>query len=75
MPASEPSNAIRRLHRQIVASGVPQVVVKDFKGRFVTFPSISPRLASMQRSSLWSSRILGVFTPEVEMETLMQEVC
>lgn len=74
MRAIEPSKAIQRLHKQIAAAGVPQVVVRDFKDRFVIFHSLSPRLAAMERSPVWAQRILGIFAPSVDMATLVEEL-
>lgn len=76
MSASAPSlHRLKRLHRKIQRAGVPQVVVADpVTGKFWLIDSYSPRGAWMMRDPNWQPHVLGIFTPDVPLETLIEEL-
>lgn len=67
-------SSIDRLHRQLAARTAPQAVIRLFNGRFALIPADSCRLVSLQRSPRWSSRLCGVFLPDVSMPVLREEL-
>jgi len=65
---------IERLHRRLRAREYPQAVMALPNEKFTLVPFDSPRFHSMLADQRWSSRVLGVFSQDVEYSVLCAEV-
>ena len=63
-----------RLHRRIKARRTPHAVVKVGPRRYDLIPVGSARLDALFRSPAWVARVVGVFTPEVTVSQLSEDV-
>jgi hypothetical protein len=64
---------LERLHRRLSAQVAPQAIVQQ-SGKFDLVAADSPRLAAIMKSQNWQSRVLGVFSPDVPLDVLRDEV-
>lgn len=64
---------LERLQRRLAACAGPQAIVCH-PGNFLLFAADSPRLDAMLKSADWSGRVIGVFSPDVPIEVLRDEV-
>jgi hypothetical protein len=64
---------LERLHRRLVACSAPQAIIIH-RGKFDMLAVSSPRLVPILQSPVWGSRVLGVFSPDVPLDVLRNEV-
>ena len=64
---------IERLHRRLAARSGPQAIVLR-SGKFDLLDANSPRLDAMLATSSWADLVIGVFSPDVPIEVLRDEV-
>jgi len=64
---------LERLYRRLVARSGPQAIVCR-SGKFDLVDADSPRLAAMLAVPDWAGRVLGVFSPNVPLDVLRDEV-
>lgn len=64
---------IERLHRRLAARSGPQAIVLR-SDKFDLLDADSPRLDAMLATSAWAGRVIGVFSPDVPIEVLRDEV-
>jgi len=74
MPSAIDPRRLDRLYRRLHARECDQAVVQLPSGKFDLVPSTSPRLDAMMSSPSWSSRVLGVFSPEIDFSVLCEEL-
>lgn len=65
---------LERLHRRLSARSGPQAIVCQ-SGKFDLIDADSPRLGAMLAVPEWAGRVIGVFSPDVPIDVLRDEVC
>lgn len=64
---------IQRLHRRLASRSGPQAIVSR-SGKFDLLDADSPRLDSMLATPAWAGHVIGVFSPDVPIDVLRDEV-
>lgn len=64
---------IERLHRRLTACSSPHAIVLR-SDKFYLVEAESPRLAGILNTLAWAGRVIGVFSPDVPIEVLRDEV-
>lgn len=64
---------IERLHRRLTACSSPHAIVLR-SDKFYLVEAESPRLAGILNTPAWVGRVIGVFSPDVPIEVLRDEV-
>jgi len=64
---------LERLYRRLVARSGPQAIIFR-SGKFDLLDADSPRLTAMLAVPDWAGRVLGVFTPDVQIDVLRDEL-